>query len=307
MARPQKEGLTYFPMDTDIDQDDKLIVPIAKHGMLGFGVIVKLMMEIYKNGYYYPWTQKEIHVFPFKVHVDSEKVCEIIADCVESGFFSEDQMVRNNILTSYGFQKRFLLAATRRKDSEIDPRYVVKKGENELMSTETELMHAITPLMSAISTQSKLNESKVNKTIKTSSLNKESTYSEDDIYYQMSVYFYNKIMEHAIVNKKDHLVKNSDLKKWREEFRKIVEIDKRDIKELREIIDWCQADSFWQINILSPSKLRKQYVQLGMKKDAKKGYMKQSESNKDALQRRMKEVTEDAQRRGIANSLDNRT
>lgn len=160
MARPQKEGLDYFPVDVDIDQDDKLVVPIAKHGMLGFGVIVKLMMEVYKNGYFYPWTEKEQYVFPFKISVDVEKVSEIVIDCINSGFFCINQYNRNHILTSYGFQKRFLLASTRRKESVINIQYLVGK---ELMQTETELMQTETQKMDAESTQRKVKEIILNK------------------------------------------------------------------------------------------------------------------------------------------------
>ena len=42
MARPQKEGLDYFPFDVDMDQDDKVALIEAKHGITGFGVVVKL-------------------------------------------------------------------------------------------------------------------------------------------------------------------------------------------------------------------------------------------------------------------------
>ncbi len=161
MARPPKEGLGYFPMDVDIDQDDKLIVPIAKHGMTGFGVIVKLMMEIYRNGYFYPWTEKEMYVFPFKIGTDKELVNEIVTDCIESGFFHKEQFEKNHILTSYGFQKRFLLAANRRKDAVINDLYRVKK---EFLHTETELSHAETQKMSAESTQKKVNKKKVKET-----------------------------------------------------------------------------------------------------------------------------------------------
>ena len=100
---------------------------------------------------------------------------------------------------------------------------------------------------------------------KTSSRNKPKVYSEEDNYYQMAVYLHERIMEHAAFNKKDHLVRNADMQKWADEFRKIVELDKRDTKELRKVIDWTTADPFWQLNILSPAALRKQYVQLAMK------------------------------------------
>lgn len=97
-----------------------------------------------------------------------------------------------------------------------------------------------------------------------SSRKKPRFYSEDDRYYKMAVYFHNKVKEVAAINNKEHLVRDANLQKWADEFRKIVELDKRDTKELKQIIDWATSDPFWQTNILSPSKLRKQYVNLAM-------------------------------------------
>ncbi len=97
-----------------------------------------------------------------------------------------------------------------------------------------------------------------------SSRNKPKVYSEDDKYYRMALYFYSRVMEVATLNNKEHLVRDANLQKWADEFRKIVELDKRDTKELKQIIDWATSDPFWQTNILSPSKLRKQYVNLAM-------------------------------------------
>jgi hypothetical protein len=42
-----------------------------------------------------------------------------------------------------------------------------------------------------------------------------------------------------------------------------------DVAEVERIIDWCQRDSFWRSNVLSPSKLRKQFTQLVLKAEAK--------------------------------------
>jgi hypothetical protein len=36
-------------------------------------------------------------------------------------------------------------------------------------------------------------------------------------------------------------------------------------REIETVIDWCQADAFWQSNVLSPAKLRKQFTQLLLK------------------------------------------
>jgi len=45
----------------------------------------------------------------------------------------------------------------------------------------------------------------------------------------------------------------------------MIRIDKRDVSEIGQVIEWCQQDQFWQSNILSTSKLRKQYDQLVIK------------------------------------------
>lgn len=123
--------------------------------------------------------------------------------------------------------------------------------------------------------------------------NKKIPYSEDSIPYRQAVYFHKKIMEHAAANKVAHLVQDAPLQKWADEFRKIVEIDKRDTKELLAIIDWCTTDPFWQINILSAKKLREKYVQLAMKMNAspsKRGGQSRDEWNKTLLQKQMEEA-----------------
>jgi hypothetical protein len=56
--------------------------------------------------------------------------------------------------------------------------------------------------------------------------------------------------------------------KWQEEFDLMISIDKRTPENIETVMRWCQADSFWKTNILSPEKLRKQYDQLYMKMNA---------------------------------------
>lgn len=59
--------------------------------------------------------------------------------------------------------------------------------------------------------------------------------------------------------------KEPNLQKWSEDIRLLIERDNRLPEEITYVIDWCQQDSFWKTNILSPSKLRKQYDQLVLK------------------------------------------
>lgn len=116
MARPLKEGLDYFPLDVDIDQDDKLVVVIGKYGMEGYGIIIRLMAEIYKNSYFYRWTEKEHYVFSNRVNVDINTVIAVVNECMKWGFFDQKLYEEYNILTSRGFQSRYISASKRRKN-----------------------------------------------------------------------------------------------------------------------------------------------------------------------------------------------
>lgn len=102
---------------------------------------------------------------------------------------------------------------------------------------------------------------------KTSSRQSKS-YAEDDSYYLMAVYFYEKLMSYVEKIGKAHLIRNSNMQKWADDFRKIIEIDERPKQEVGEVINWALADSFWQQNILSPDKLRKKYTELCVKTSA---------------------------------------
>jgi hypothetical protein len=50
--------------------------------------------------------------------------------------------------------------------------------------------------------------------------------------------------------------------KWLVEMDKLNRIDGRSWEQIDAAIQWCQNDSFWRGNVLSPAKLRKQYDQL---------------------------------------------
>ena len=49
---------------------------------------------------------------------------------------------------------------------------------------------------------------------------------------------------------------------WIPDIEKLNRIDGADWDEIRRVVEWCQSDSFWRYNIMSGSKLRKQYPQL---------------------------------------------
>jgi len=125
MARPKKEGLDYFPLDVDIDQDDKIALVEAKYGAEGFAIVIKLLMRIYKHNYYYKWTETEQLLFSRRVNVDINRVNDCINDCIKWNMFDENQFKSFEILTSKGIQKRYLEAVGRRQKVEMIQEYLL--------------------------------------------------------------------------------------------------------------------------------------------------------------------------------------
>lgn len=168
MARPQKQGLSYFPLDVDIDQDDKVALIEASHGQLGFAVIIKLLMKIYKEGYFYEWTEKEQLLFSKRTNINIDDLNIIIGDCVKWGLFDNRLFEKYHILTSQGIQKRFFDACNRKKDLQIIDDYLLAEmPQNAIKGVNATLMGVnatLIPQNAALSTQRKLKETKVKET-----------------------------------------------------------------------------------------------------------------------------------------------
>ncbi|HHT7063010.1 TPA: phage replisome organizer N-terminal domain-containing protein [Bacillus cereus] len=73
--------------------------------------------------------------------------------------------------------------------------------------------------------------------------------------------------------------KEPNFDNWANEFRLMRERDNREPQEIKDVIDWCQADPFWQGNILSPKKLREKFDQLTIQMKSKKGAKNNAESS----------------------------
>lgn len=171
MARPTKQGLDYFPLDVDIDQDDKVLLVEALHGIQGFGMLIKLLMRIYKEGYYYKWTEIEQILFSKRVNVDINVVKEVVNDCIKYGVFDNNLFEQHHILTSKGIQKRYFEASTRRKNLEIEDKFLLISAD-KLVNVNKNSINANKNSESTRDNvvnngESKVKESKVNKTKET--------------------------------------------------------------------------------------------------------------------------------------------
>ena len=181
MARPTKQGLEYFPMDVDADTDEKVEYLTAKCGFIAFGVYVHLLMKIYKNGYFMEWTDRTLYVTAKRLAIPADDLKKIIDGCIEAELFDAEIFEKFSVLTSQSIQKRYLAATEKRKGASIGLYSLleVNSKKTAVNSEKTTVNSEKTTVNSELSTQSKVNKSKVNKTLLLSNNNeRENTFSE---------------------------------------------------------------------------------------------------------------------------------
>lgn len=115
MARPVKEGLDYFPLDTDIIHDIKIRKIMRSNGPQSIAVLLDLLGNIYgDHGYYMKWDDDVRFLIADDVGISEAAVDELISKAVKVDFFDETLFNKYSILTSSGIQKRYQKASKRK-------------------------------------------------------------------------------------------------------------------------------------------------------------------------------------------------
>lgn len=132
-GRHNKVGLDYFELDCLLN--DKIRLIQAEFGLKGFAIIVKLYQKIYGgNGYYCEWNEDILLLFLVENGLNSDSknlINEIVQACIRRDIFSEALYKKFGILTSYGVQKRYLNAVSKRERVELKKEYLLlNAGEN---------------------------------------------------------------------------------------------------------------------------------------------------------------------------------
>lgn len=156
-----KSGIDYFPLDVVLDEKFELIE--AEYGLTGFGVIVRLLQEIYgKAGYYIEWTTEVALLFARKVGLGGNVVSEIVEASIRRGMFDREKYDKYRVLTSRGIQKRYFEAVSRRKVLEVDENILLVNVD--LLCPNVDIRAKNVNIFSKnanISEQSKVEESRV--------------------------------------------------------------------------------------------------------------------------------------------------
>jgi len=167
MAAPNKDGLEYFPLDVDLENDDKLTMIIGEFGGVGELVYIKLLAWVYRHrGYYMTWDESEQLKFCARIKyingINIDLIIAIVTKCVKWNLFDAGKFNEYGILTSNRIQTTWQTASRKRKTAVIDSRFCLKTDKIKLMTPIIELMAEETPKKTEETTQSKVKESKVN-------------------------------------------------------------------------------------------------------------------------------------------------
>lgn len=137
MGRPRKTGLNYFPLDVDFFQDEKMVAIHGEFGLKGEITAIHLLCAVYRNGYFVEWTEMQRLKLAKELGLSSGLVEQIVQRLAKWGFFDENLLCRERVLSSQGIQQRYFSAVSRRRGELEYPYLLVPNINNEFMYTET--------------------------------------------------------------------------------------------------------------------------------------------------------------------------
>lgn len=163
MARPEKQGLDYFPFPVDFFDNEIIDGISGAYGKDGEIVAIKLLCAIYRKGYYLEWNDLTQSQLSKKVQISKEDVIAIVNKLIEWGYFDKTLYESYKILTSEDIQDTFFIATKRRKKMGKLP-FLVNAYNNDGSEGVNVYNNPTSSVVNDdISTQSKVNQSKVKK------------------------------------------------------------------------------------------------------------------------------------------------
>ena len=147
MARPNKQGLDYFPLDVNLLTNLKVRRLISAQGINSIAVIIELLCRIYQGKGYYIERSNDLAFLisdALRSGISEGAVEEIIKKAIELGFFDANMLDDFGILTSESIQKTFFEATKKRKGVQYDGRFLLISinGYNNLVNVDINSINA---------------------------------------------------------------------------------------------------------------------------------------------------------------------
>ncbi len=258
--------MDYFPHDTDAVNDEKIEALRSLYGNDGYAFYFILLERIYRT----PDQEidvsdaETIQVLARKVEVTVEKFAEILQTALRWGCFCKKTYENKQVLTSNGIKKRARPVLAKRA-SMRDQYQEEKKKEvsGEFLKQKRGVKESIDKGKDSTKDQNLLRPG----SSETPDGEMEIAYDETSFAYKAAVYLRTKVLEN---NPRESVPPadpgNNNMQKWARDMDRLNRLgpvgatptEKKgyDWTEIRALIDWCQDDEFWSVNIRSPSKLR---------------------------------------------------
>lgn len=138
MARPVSTKLTYFPHDCNMRQDKALHFLCAKYKSTAPYAIYNIILETIfgsSEGYFLPWTEREIVLLSDRIYMSVDDTLTIINDTLTNDLFNINLFNNYKILTSKEVQRRYLRMCERRKMLIFIKEYLLIDYKAELENT----------------------------------------------------------------------------------------------------------------------------------------------------------------------------
>jgi len=260
MARPRKQTVDYFPHSC-VHKKTMFILE-KRYGNNGYAFWFKLLEMLGSaEGHYLKFeSEADWEFLMAKTSLDKKKCVKILNLLSLLGSIDLKLWDNGRMVWSDKFMENI-------KD-------VYRNRVEEIPHKPSFLRKKLNPgkLSNVTNPQTKLKETKVKeKKEKTPSSKPKKVFDINSVEYRCSKYLFKKIREN------NPETKEPNLQIWARHIDLMLRLDKRGIRNIKKVIDWCQADDFWHINILSTQKLRERYDQLTVNMNSKSNEEKEED------------------------------
>lgn len=131
MPRIKKQGLDYFPLNTDFIHDRLVRRIMKREGDASLSVLIEVLSYIYSGEGYYVCADALFYedLSSNLYEKTSDDIRRIVSLAVEYGIFDAAFHAKYGILTSADIQRQYLFSTKRRNVSHLDPAYCLISEE----------------------------------------------------------------------------------------------------------------------------------------------------------------------------------
>ena len=265
MARPQKEGMDYFPHDVDATNDEKIEALRSLYGNDGYAFYFIMLERIYrtKNFEINVSDAETIQILSRKIGIDTALFEKMVSTSVKHGGFDKKEYETRGVLTSNGIKKRAGLVIAKRETMQSKYNLKLSKLVSDAETRPETQEETLQSKGKIKERESKDKEKDIKDSLSDDKPPDEPQYNPDadpsNKYHQAAVHFSEMVLR-ANPTCKVPKEGTNQMGGWAKVIRLMFEADKRDRDHVRETLTYCfEKDDFWSHTCQSPANFRKNY------------------------------------------------